>query len=52
MKGELFCYALDMATYGVKPHGDAVPTRVRQQAYASVNDDPETTAIELWGDLA
>ena len=40
-----------MATYGVKPHGNAVPTRVRQMAYASVNDDPVTTANGLWGDI-
>ena len=28
-----------------------MPTRFRQQAYASVKDDPVTTVVELWEDL-
>ena len=41
-----------MATYGAQPHGADVPTWVRQQAYASVNDEPATAAGELQGDIA
>ena len=43
---------MDIATYGVKAHGHYHLIRVRQQAYASVNDDPETTASEMRSDLA
>ena len=50
-QGDFFSYAMPMATHGVKPHGHEPPTRVRHQAYSSVNDDPTTTASELRGDL-
>ena len=48
---ELLDYAMDMATFGVKPKGNYPPVRTRQQAYASANDDPTATASELWSDL-
>ena len=51
VEDEIFDYAMDRATFGVKPKGHYPPVRVRQQAYASVNDDPTTTASELWSDL-
>ena len=51
MEEELFDYAMDMATFGVKPKGHYPPVRTRQQAYASADDDHTTTASELWGDL-
>ena len=48
---EIFDYAMDMATFGVKPKGHYPPVRARQQAYAIANDDPTTTASELWSDI-
>ena len=51
-RSDLFEYALDMATFGVRPHGSRPPTTFKQQAYASFRGDPVTTASELWGDLA
>ena len=48
---DVYSYAVDMATYGVRPHGSRPPIRFKQQAYASVRDDPVTTSSELRGDL-
>ena len=48
---DVYSYASDMATFGVRPHGSRLPVRFKQQAYASVRDDPVTTASELRGDL-
>lgn len=51
VKTDVFDYASDMAAYGFRPHGPSAPVRFHRRAYASVNDDPATTASELWGDL-
>lgn len=48
---DVFTYSVDVATFGVMPHGSSLPGRCRKQAYASVNGDPVTTASGLWGVL-
>lgn len=50
-KDDVFTYAVDMATFGVRPNASSPPVRFRKQAYESVNGDPVTTSSELWGDL-
>lgn len=48
---DLYDHALQVSRYGVLPRGDRPPERFRQEAYANINDNPEATAAELWGDL-
>ena len=44
-------HSLHVATHGVLPCGDRVPTRSPQIAYSNVNDNPRATASELLDDV-
>ena len=48
---DVYAYAADLAKLGVRPLADRPPTRERQQAYSTAQDNPERTASDLWEDL-
>ena len=47
----VLAYANVLASHGVRPLADRPPVRNRQKAYATVGDNPERTAGDLWEDL-
>ena len=47
----LYKYAEQLAIYGVKPLADQPPVRSKQMPYATVGENPQRTACDLWGDL-
>lgn len=51
MAPELYGRVLKVSKYGVLPRGDRPPVRFPQTAYANINDKPQATADELWGDV-
>ena len=51
VSSDLYDHSFQVATRGVLPCGGSIPFRFSQDAYSNINDDPRTTAAEMWGEV-